>query len=153
MSLGRYWLSNLRICSGKPRDLMNGLRSRDSEESVAVSCWKYLKILVFCRFLKSLKKLAGRQGVSAGASRNLKKHGLFAQAKRGQRFAVFDWLRPFSSVRHVFQILRPRCHSKCHSPRTSPEFLSSETSVKGFSTFPNCGARSWRSDAAAANHG
>jgi len=31
-------------------------------ESVAVAGWKYLKILVFCRFLKAFEELAGRQG-------------------------------------------------------------------------------------------
>jgi len=39
-------------------------------ESVAVAGWKYLKILVFCRFLKAFEELAGRQGVSAAAFRN-----------------------------------------------------------------------------------
>jgi len=46
-------------------------------ESVAVAGWKYLKILVFCRFLKAFEEVAGRQGVSTRASRNSIKTGSF----------------------------------------------------------------------------
>ena len=31
ISLGQPWLRNLRICSGKPQEMTNGLRSRGSD--------------------------------------------------------------------------------------------------------------------------
>ena len=77
MSLGLYWLHNLRICSGKPRDLTNGLRSRDSggkHRSCLVEIPENIGVLSFS---EGLKKLAGRQGFFWPISRNPNKDGPF----------------------------------------------------------------------------
>jgi hypothetical protein len=47
-------------------------------ESVAVAWWKYLKILVFCRFLRALRKWLGGRGSLPALSETSMKTGLFS---------------------------------------------------------------------------
>ena len=67
MSLGQPWLRNLQICSGKSREMINGLRSLGSEgkhHSWQVEIPETIGVLSFSEWLQVV---AGRQGVSADA--------------------------------------------------------------------------------------
>ena len=58
---------------------MNGLGSRESVRGdVAVAARKYLKILVFCRFLKALRTWLGGRESLAGLLETPTKTGLSA---------------------------------------------------------------------------
>jgi hypothetical protein len=75
-------------------------------ESIAIAQWKYLKILVFCCFLKGLQKVAGRQGVFAAAFRNPSKDRHFLHNSHDvSELAFFTFFRRLPFVSFCFRVL------------------------------------------------
>ena len=103
MSLGPSWLKNYRIRSGRALRTRNGLGDRDSRGKRRGRCAEMPEKIAVSSLSDRVRELAGRQGVSAVAARNPKKHGGFglinvSDARQLRSSDSFHGFRPFAAI-------------------------------------------------------